>query len=268
MESRPESPSSPVETDPYAVLAAGYEVVMEHVDYADWADHVREILQRHHPDARDVLELGCGTGALARHLQPQGPPPTGYRYRGTDASEAMLAVARREALAAGVPAEWARVDFRSVPSEPPADVVLLVYDGLNYLLDTAGVAALLAGAYGALRPGGVFVFDQSTPVNSIANADGFDDAGDAGAFDYVRSSHYDPTRRLHTTTFRFRLPDGQEATETHVQRAYTMLELEALIAASPFERVAAYDGFTLDPATDDSERIHWVLRRPVDGPTP
>ncbi|HLA63476.1 MAG TPA: class I SAM-dependent methyltransferase, partial [Rhodothermales bacterium] len=109
MESRAESPSSSVEKDPYAVLAAGYEAVMEHVDYADWADHVREILARHHPDARDVLELGCGTGALARHLQPQGPPPHGYRYRGTDASEAMLAVARREAVVAGVPAEWARV---------------------------------------------------------------------------------------------------------------------------------------------------------------
>ena len=46
------------------------------------------------------------------------------------------------------------------------------------------------------------------------------------------------------------------------QRAYTRAEVEALAAASPLDIVAAYDGFTFDPATDATERIHWVLQRP------
>ncbi len=244
---------------PYSLLAAGYDAVMAHVDYDDWAEYVRELLERHHPAARDVLELGCGTGSLARALQPLGPPPEGYRYRATDGSEPMLAAARRVSPGDGI--QYACVDFRAVPSEPKADAVVLLYDGLNYLLDAAEVALLLEGAYGALRPGGVFVVDQSTPANSLRNADGFDDAGDTDAFSYVRSSRYDPALRLHTTLFRFRTPGGREVEETHVQRAYSLDEMEHLVAQSPFERVAAYEDFSLDPATPASERIHWVLRR-------
>ena len=250
--------------DPYSLLAEGYDAVMAHVDYADWARYVRGLLARRHLAARDVLELGCGTGALARALQPMGPPPGGFRYRATDASEAMLAEARRATEAAGLPIVYERVDFRAVPPEPEADAVVLLYDGLNYLLHTEEVAALLAGAFGALRPGGVFVVDQSTPANSLHNADGFDDEGETDAFTYVRSSRYDAGPRLHTTTFRLRTPDGREAEETHLQRAYAMEELEALVAASPFARVAAYEDFTLQPASGVSERIHWVLRRPAE----
>jgi SAM-dependent methyltransferase len=248
--------------DPYSLLAAGYEAVMAHVDYDAWAWHVRRLLARHHPGARDVLELGCGTGALARTLQPLGPPPDGFRYRATDRSDEMLAVARREAAAEGVPVTFERADFRAVPAAPAADAVLLLYDGLNYLLEPPEVAALLAGAFAALRPGGVFVVDQSTPANSENIADGFDDAGETEAFSYLRTSRYDRAARLHTTTFHLRLPDGREAGETHVQRAYALEEVGALVAASPFARVAAYDGLTLQPATAASERVHWVLRRP------
>ncbi len=241
---------------PYSLLAEGYDAVMEHVDYEAWADYVFALLQEHAPGARDVLELGGGTGSLALALQPLG----GYRYRLSDAAEPMLAVARRKAEAEEVPLGIERVDFRAIPSEPQADVVLLLYDDLNYLLEAPEVARLLAGARAALRPGGVFLFDQSTPVNSINHPDGFDDAGDAGAFRYLRSSHYDPETRLHTTVFRLGLGD-RTATETHVQRAYTKAEVEALIAPAGFRVEAAYDGFSLDPAHEASERVHWVLRK-------
>jgi SAM-dependent methyltransferase len=245
--------------EPYALLAAGYEAVMAHVDYRAWASHVRRLLCKHHPEARDVLELGCGTGALARELQPLGPEPDGYRYRATDVSEAMLDAARR--TAGRLPITFEPGDFRSVPAEPAVDVVLLLYDGLNYLLDASDVRRLLAGAAAALRPGGVFVFDQSTPSNSLRHAGGFDDAGATPAFDYVRTSHYDEEARLHRTTFRLRFPDGRQAREEHVQRAYSVDEIDALIDESPLTRVAAYHGLSLRPATPTSERVHWVARR-------
>jgi SAM-dependent methyltransferase len=249
---------------PYRLLAEGYDRVMSHVDYGRWARHVRRLLERYHPAARDVLELGCGTGELALRLQPLGPAPAGYRYRATDGSAAMLAVARRKAAAAGVPLRFARVDFRSVPPAPKSDAALLLYDGLNYLLREEEVAALLAGVHAALRPGGVFLFDQSTPANSLNHPDGFDDAGRTDAFAYVRTSRYDPARRLHTTTFRLLLPDGRAAEEAHLQRAYTLAEVEAVVAGSPLARVAALDGFSTRPATAETERVQWVLRRAVD----
>ena len=244
---------------PYSLLAAGYDAVMEHVDYPYWAGHVQRIVEAHRPGAASVVELGCGTGALAEQLQPLGPPPAGYVYRAFDGSPAMVATAKE--AAPDSPVTFGVLDFREAVPGPPADVVLLLYDGLNYLLDPADVAVLLERIAGALAPGGIAVVDQSTPANSLNHADSFDDAGQTDAFAYERTSRYDAATGLHTTTFRLTGPDGHVQTETHVQRAYTLDAVRALIAASPLAERAAYAEFSLRRAGPATERVHWVLGR-------
>ena len=78
----------------------------------------------------------------------------------------------------------------------------------------------------------------------------------------MRRSRYDAAAHLHTTTFVVTI-DGASFHEQHVQRAYSLDEIRTLVAATPFEEMAAYDDFTIEPATEASERIHWVLQRPA-----
>ena len=242
---------------PYSLLAAGYDTVMEHVDYAFWAAYVQRLIATHRPGAATVVELGCGTGALAEQLQPLGPDPDGYAIRAFDGSPAMVATARESTVAS--PVAFGVLDFREVIPGPLADVVLLLYDGLNYLLEPADVAVLFERIAEALAPGGIAIVDQSTPANSLNHADGFDDAGRTEAFDYQRTSRYDAETGLHTTTFILTAPDGATETETHVQRAYSLSEVRALLEASPLAEVAAYAEFTMQPAGPATERVHWVL---------
>lgn len=260
-------PTSDAPTTPYDALAAGYDVVMAHVDYADWADYVLELFDAHDAAPTSILELGCGTGSLALDLQERG----GFHYVGTDKSAAMIRVARAKAALHGPAAgdlRFAVADFTDFGADEPFDAVLLLYDGLNYLLEGDEVAALFARVAAALRPGGLFVVDQSTPANSLNNAAYFADEGEAEGFAYVRRSHYDPASRLHTTAFDLTV-EGETYAEEHVQRAYTRAEIGSRAAASPLAVAAAYDGFTFEPATDASERIHWVLRSPIsDGGLP
>jgi len=244
------------QTPPYTALAAGYDVVMAHVDYHRWAAYAHERLQAHHPKPRSILELGCGTGSLALALQPRGP----YRYRATDGSVEMIRIARRKAELADLPIRFEVADFTDFRLDEAVEAVVLLYDGLNYLLETDPLKALLRCVYEALKPGGLFLFDQSTPANSINNAHFFEDEGGAQNFTYKRRSQYDEAARLHTTTFLLTV-GGEHFQEQHVQRAYAMDEVHALVKATPFEEVAAYDDFSTAPATDASERIHWVLRR-------
>jgi SAM-dependent methyltransferase len=248
--------------EPYSVLAAGYDLVMDHVDYDAWAAYLFGLLRRHESNVETVVELGGGTGSLARRLQPLGD----YRYVLTDGSAAMLARAR-EKLASDSPVRCVQADFTTVSLaalglEGPVDAVVLVYDGLNYLLEASDVAALFRCVHGLLRPGGVAVVDQSTPANSEERNEDFVDEGARADFSYVRESTYDPDTRRHETVFTLTV-DGEPRTERHVQRAYAQAEIRALIAESPLTVEAAYDEFTTDPARADSYRVHWVLRRPV-----
>jgi SAM-dependent methyltransferase len=97
-----------------------------------------------------VLELGCGTGLLTRHLVDAG-----HRVLATDASPAMLARARR-----AVPgAEEIRQLVLPDDPLPRADAVVSVGHVVNYLPDLASVRSALVAMAGALRPGGVLAID-------------------------------------------------------------------------------------------------------------
>lgn len=107
-----------------------------------------------------VVELGCGAGRLLRALLDAG-----YEATGVDASAELLALA-----ATRVPADrltessWVDVDV------PSCDSVLAFGEVLGYLTDPrAGrpaLRALFSRVAGALRPGGLLMFDLAGPGRS------------------------------------------------------------------------------------------------------
>jgi SAM-dependent methyltransferase len=96
-----------------------------------------------------VLEIGCGSGLLTRHLLEAG-----HRVVATDASPAMLELARESAAGADV----RRI---TLPDDllPDADAVVGVGHVLNYLPHVAAVERGLAAAARAVRPGGILALD-------------------------------------------------------------------------------------------------------------
>jgi SAM-dependent methyltransferase len=97
-----------------------------------------------------VLEVGCGSGLLTRHLVEAG-----HRVIATDASPAMVELARK--YAAG--AEDVRVLVLPEDPLPPADAVVSVGHVVSYLENEEAVQRALRAIAGAVRPGGLFAVD-------------------------------------------------------------------------------------------------------------
>lgn len=97
-----------------------------------------------------VVELGCGSGRLTTHLLAAG-----HRVIATDASEAMLALARERA---GDEVDLRRLVLPDDPI-PAADAIVSVGHALNYLPDVAAVERALVAIARALRDGGVLAID-------------------------------------------------------------------------------------------------------------
>jgi SAM-dependent methyltransferase len=97
-----------------------------------------------------VLEIGCGSGLLTRHLVEAG-----FRVLATDASPAMLDLARDSAP--GVE-KFERLTLPDDPV-PRCDAVVGIGHPLNYLPTAAAIERALVALAGALRPGGVFATD-------------------------------------------------------------------------------------------------------------
>jgi len=108
-----------------------------------------------------VVELGCGSGLLTRHLVDAG-----HTVIATDASEAMLDLAREHAPEADV----RRLVLPDDPI-PEADAVVSVGHVLSYLPDEAAVWRALTRAAQALRADGVLAIDLCDLAWGVARRD-------------------------------------------------------------------------------------------------
>ena len=97
-----------------------------------------------------VVEVGCGSGLLTRYLVGAG-----HRVVATDASEAMLDLARAHAPGAE------EIRRLTLPDDalPEADAIVSVGHALSYLDDEALLERSLVAMAEALRPGGVLAID-------------------------------------------------------------------------------------------------------------
>ena len=130
----------------YDALAPRYDgwsgAVMPDVRAA-WARQIEVVVS----EGERVVELGCGTGVpVAKWLAAR------YEYTGIDASEGMLAEARRS-----VPgAEFVHADMQTVTFEPGSLGAVIAFYSINHV-PSALHASLFATIATWLRPGGMFV---------------------------------------------------------------------------------------------------------------
>jgi SAM-dependent methyltransferase len=97
-----------------------------------------------------VVEVGCGSGLLTRYLVDAG-----HRVYATDASPAMLELARETAPGA----EGIRLLVLPDDDLPECDAVVSIGHVLSYLPDEAALDRALLAAGRALRAGGVLALD-------------------------------------------------------------------------------------------------------------
>jgi SAM-dependent methyltransferase len=176
-----------------------------------------------------VLELGCGTGALTRHLVDAG-----HRVLATDASPAMLARAR---LAVSGAAEIRQLVLSDDPL-PRADAVVSVGHVLNYLDDLAAVRRALVAIAAALLPGGVLAIDLCDLGYGQARRDAPDVARVTDDWAIIsRMSIPQPDRCVREITTFLRTADGcwRRDDERHDNVLLDTAQVPALLAAHGLE---------------------------------
>ncbi|WP_128291014.1 class I SAM-dependent methyltransferase [Afifella aestuarii] len=104
-----------------------------------------------------ILDIGCGTGALARALARRG-----HRVTAADPAPAMLAVARRGAGAERV--DWVEGDATTRHAAAPFDLVLMTGHSFQCLLSDEVIEAALKTVREQLSPGGRFAFESRNPI--------------------------------------------------------------------------------------------------------
>src|SRR5438874_2785386 len=123
-----------------------YDAVMG--DRRAAAEQVVELIRVAKPDAKNVLELGCGTGSMLKHLQ------NAYEVSGLDTSSKMLSIARKKVRRAKL-FRQNMVDFQFVDR---FDVFFCVFNSINHVRHFSDWKKVFANAGRHLTPAGCFIF--------------------------------------------------------------------------------------------------------------
>ena len=242
----------------YSDFAHVYDRMMHDVDRDAWIAYLDGFLRAN--GAHDIMDCACGTGANAIRLFQLG-----YRVTGNDVSPDMLIEARNNALRKGVKGiVFICEDMRKLTIHKPIDAIVCVCDGVNYLTSVKDVESFFAHAAGCLKPGGLLLFDISSPYKfrRILGVNTFTEETEEYA--YIWKNNFDPQSKLCEMSLTGFVKNGEHYdrfSESHLLRAHTVEELRNTLKKSGFTDIRSFHAFTQEPVKPNSERIQFAAIR-------
>ena len=231
----------------YVNLARWFEYLNDDCGYENWSQYLIGKLKAY--PVRVGLDVGCGGGWFTRAFTRAG-----YSVTGLDKSREMLDVAQAKAIEEGVRGEYILGDIASMKLPKRFDFASAINDCVNYIPKSKLLSAF-KNIGGALKKGGVFLFDISSPRKfneKIANTVCVDDREE---ITYLVFNHVCGDDVTMEVTLFSRLTGGtySRADETHVQYIYTEAEIAQTLEKAGFALIEA-EGY-LGEEKEKSDRI-------------
>ena len=238
--------------EPYTDIAPVYDSLLRHVDYQEWYEYILSQMNRYVEHPHLILELGCGTGRFGSKFSNDG-----YTIYGIDKSLEMLLIAKTRAF----------LNFRIFCADitrfhvaRKIDFIFSVHDTMNYLLKDTDIINLFRCVKETMHQKSIFMFDITTEYNIVKNFDGKTSRYHFKNSSVQWSNRYDQQRKLIYSTLRLNRA-GRITIEEHVQRIYTVNEMNSLAVDEGFEVLSINGDYTNDPPRDDSIMINFITRK-------
>jgi len=246
----------PKRAEPYSQLAQIYDYVMRHVNYSRWAHYLRDLFCEADLEVTNVLDIACGTGNLAIKLCELG-----FRVAGFDESLGMVEAAKAKARARRPHIPIWRGSMTSFAVKRPVDAIVCTYDSINYCMNESACSKVFERAAEAIRPGGVFVFDICTVKNSRKHFRRYYEKEETDEFRYIRQSYYIANKSIQVNEFYIQWESSPLIHEIHQQKIYRIDEITRIIPSQRFQVLGMYDGFSMKTGSEESDRVHFLLKR-------
>ncbi|HEY7489151.1 MAG TPA: class I SAM-dependent methyltransferase [Streptosporangiaceae bacterium] len=161
----------------YTESAAWYDRFHAGKDYAAEARFVVEVIRRHRPDARTLLDVACATGRHLDHFAVE------FDCQGLDLDGELLELARRRLP--DVP--FTQADMTAFDLGRRFDAVTCLFSSIGYAGDVTRLRAALGAMAAHLHPGGVLVVEPwLLPEAWVDGTSGVDVAEDGEGATLVR----------------------------------------------------------------------------------
>jgi SAM-dependent methyltransferase len=230
---------------------------MSHVKYDEWLKLIVKIVKKYSKGKNvEILELGAGTGILGKKLIEHG-----YHYRGLDLSFSMAEEARLKR----VPVFCA--DACSIPVNKKYDLIIFLYDGINYLPSLKDYNKVFVSVANCLSDGGLFLFDITTETNSFRYFYDIHDIQEINGSTIIRHSYFNPKTFHQYNDFTIFIPVKNDSSmylkreEHHKQKIFNPEKIRNVIPTELFSCLGIWDGYSMKKCSRYSERVHFLLEK-------
>lgn len=276
----------------YDAFASVYERLMANVPYDAWVRRITKLFKETGIDNGLVVDLGCGTGSVTRRLAAKG-----YEMIGIDISEEMLSEAwvrekgfERDHTAIDpitgqmhslegikgpnlddfqkpVPNStetlYLQQDIRCFELFGTVRAIISCCDVINYIVNPAEVETIFRLVNNYLDPQGLFVMDFNTPwyYSQVLGNNTITEINDDLVLLWENEETEEGLHQSSLTIFQQQLTgDYTRFDEAHLQRGYSMKEIYDKAEKAGLVDIQFFDGYTVKPATNRSERIVMTAR--------
>jgi SAM-dependent methyltransferase len=243
----------------YETFAFVYDQVMDDSLYEKWL----AFSKRHfNADTKNILELACGTGALACEFAEDG-----YHVTGLDLSEEMLMIAYNRSANLGVDVTWVEGDMLDLSEVGTYDAVTCFSDSLCYMKDAPEVQQVFDNVFNILEDDGVFIFDVHSihKIEDVFPGYSYHENDENFAFLWDSFKGEEPYSITHELTFFIRDDDEYEefsrVDEIHHERTYTLEQYQMMLESAGFNNVEIFADFEDEKPNEESLRWFFVCRK-------
>lgn len=212
-----------------------------------YTDLIFNVIENYNLKVHSVLDIACGTGILASELHSKN-----FEVSGIDISEQMINVARENAK--GI--DFQVADMEKFTFDKKFQLITCAFDSINYLTSHIKMEKTLKNILRHLDDNGVFIFDINTPVLYEERHFGVIDREFDG-MKFKQILEYDKENKIGKTTFDF----GNNESETHIQKAYSVDDMDKFLLKCGFEIMNRYKDFKLSPIDDKAYKIFYVVKK-------
>ena len=246
--------------DAYTGFATVYDTFMDNIPYEEWSEYLVGLLREYGVEDGLVLDMGCGTGSMTELLAGAG-----YDMIGIDNSEDMLELAMEKREESGHDILYLLQDMREFELYGTVRAVVSICDSINYITEESDLLETFRLVNNYLDPKGVFIFDFNTVYKYRELLGDTTIAEDREDCSFIWDNYYYEEEQVNEYELSLFIREEQSGLfrkyqETHQQKAYDLETMKRLLTQAGLEYITAYDAFTKDAPTEESERIYVIAR--------
>ena len=246
--------------DAYTSFASVYDTFMDNIPYEEWAEYLVDLLKEYGISDGLVLDLGCGTGNMTELLAASG-----YDMIGVDNAEEMLEIAMEKREKSGHDILYLLQDMREFELYGTVKAIVSICDSINYITEEEDLLEVFRLANNYLDPKGIFIFDFNTVYKYREVLGNQTIAEDREDCSFIWDNYYYEDEQINEYELSLFIKENdsdlyRKYQEMHYQRAYDLETIRGLVEKSGLEYLTAYDAFTRNAPTGESERIYVIAR--------